>query len=232
MVTQFRVLSLAARAPAPIAFDPIRLILGGYSARSVEERERHIAELRQIGIEPPSHVPAFWHVSPWLLTTASVIKVQGHRTSGEVEFALLSHSGHTYATVASDQTDREFERYSIPRSKQLCPKVLSVDLVPMAAVGDRWDAIAIGSDVSDDGESWEPYQRGTLGDLLPPADLVRAACGGGGLADGTILLSGTMPLVDGETRYAPYFRARMSLPDARLDLALAYRVEVLPEVNA
>ncbi len=216
--------------PVGVLIDPRRVILGGYSARSAEQRDRHIAELRRIGIEPPAHVPAFWHVSPYLLTTASRVEVQGEHTSGEVEFALIRHGGRVYVGVASDQTDREFERHSIPRSKQLCPKVISSAVIPLDNVLDSWDDIVIASEVSQDGARWHPYQRSPLRAMMDPMALVRAATGADDLPDDTVLLSGTVPLLDGITRYDAHFRATMSPPSGP-ELTLAYRVDVLPEIT-
>ena len=119
MAMRLTVRSDSALAQGPIDVEPKSVVLGGYSARSAEERQRHIDELRQIGIEPPEHVPAFWPVGANLVTTASEIQVQGDRTSGEVEYALIAHEGRTYVAVASDQTDRAFEVHSIPRSKPM-----------------------------------------------------------------------------------------------------------------
>ncbi len=215
---------------ATIELAPKRVVLGGYSARSSEERNRHIDELRQLGIEPPTEVPAFWHVSPYLVTTETRIEVQGAHTSGEIEYALIAHAGRTYVTVASDQTDRELERHSIPRSKQVCPKVLATMVVPLDEVLDEWDAIAISSEVSTDGRRWEPYQRSTLASMMDPPALIRAAWGTDALADGTVLLSGTVPLLDGVTRFDAHFRGAMTIPRRAEDLTLAYRVDVLPEI--
>lgn len=220
-----------ATGSAPIHVDPTVVILGGYSAREAAERDRHVDELRRIGIEPPATVPAFWQVSPWLVTTASRIEVQGERTSGEIEFALIGHEGRTYLAVASDQTDREVERSSIPRSKQLCPKVLGETVVPIEDALERWDEIVIESEISGDGATWHPYQRSALGAILEPDALVRAACGVATVPDGTILLSGTVPIVDGETRYDPHFRGTMTLPGIAKPLTLRYEVAVLPEIG-
>lgn len=231
MALELGVRSMRDGSVRPIAFEPRQVILGGYSARSAAERNRHIEELRRIGIEPPHAVPAFWRVSPWLVTTASAIEVQGERTSGEAEFALLAHDGATFVTVASDQTDRELEIVSIPRAKQLCPKILAVEVMRLDDLRDRWDDIVLCSDVSADGQAWQPYQRTTLASLLPPGDLIAAALRAEGLPDGTLLLSGTVPLLDGITRFLPYFRATMAVPDTRFKLRLAYNALVLAEVN-
>lgn len=211
---------------------PTQLILGGFSARSADQRNRHIEELRQLGIEPPEEVPAFWRVARHLLTTETVIEVQGEYTSGEAEYALIAHGGRTHVTVASDQTDRELERTSIPRSKQLCPKVLSATAVPLEELRSRWDEIELTSDVSADGAEWLPYQRSRLAELLDPDSLIRASGHANGLPDGSILLSGTVPLVDGVTRYLPHFRASLMIPDDGPVLELAYRVDILAEIRA
>lgn len=222
--------SEANPADIPISFEPRQVILGGYSARSAATRERHIDELREIGIEPPERVPAFWHVSPFLVTTGALIEVQGDHTSGEIEYALVASGGRVYVALASDQTDRAFERYSIPRSKQLCPKVLSAEVVPLDEVRGRWDEIVISSEVSSDGARWLPYQEAPLADLIDPDELLRAS-GIGTLPEGGVLLSGTVPLVDGVTRYAAHFRGVMRFPDRSAELALAYRVDVMPEIE-
>ena len=224
--------SVTGATGEPIDVQPRAVILGGFSARSADVRERHIAELREIGIEPPARVPAFWHMSTSTLTTGNEIEVQGERTSGEVEYALIGHAGETYVAVASDQTDREFERHSIPRSKQLCPKILSADVLPLAELRAAWDGIAIASEVSTDGAAWRPYQEAALATMLDPAALATAALGVEAVPDGCVLLSGTIPLVDGVTRYEPHFRATLTVPGSELVLRLQYRVTVLPELMA
>ena len=231
MSVTFTVRSATGEQIDSIEVEPRQMILGGFSARSEAERERHIAELREIGIEPVARTPAFWHMSTNLLTTGSQIEVQGDATSGEVEYALVAHAGRTYVTVASDQTDREFERTSIPRSKQLCAKVLGSDVIPIEDVRARWDEIELTSEISADGAAWQPYQRSTLDAMLDPDALTDAAGFSDGLPDGTVFLSGTVPLVDGVTRYDRHFRAALTIPDGGLTLRLAYRVDVMPEIN-
>jgi hypothetical protein len=220
-----------AEAVDHIDVELTQVILGGYGARDPEERQRHIDELRMIGIEPPASVPAFWRVARHLVTIGEEIEVQGEQTSGEAEFALIAAGGRTWVTVASDQTDRELERVSIPRSKQLCPKVLGADVVPLEEVRSAWDEIELSSDVSADGTTWIPYQRATLADLADPETLLSGS-GLGDAPDGMILLSGTVPLVDGVTRFLPHFRAALVVPDRKLALRIAYRVDVLPEIVA
>jgi hypothetical protein len=225
-------LQVVAGEPSERSLDvaPSQVILGGYTGRDAEARDRHIDELRAIGIEPPATVPAFWRVARHLLTTGDAIEVQGEQTSGEAEFALIAAAGRTWVTIASDQTDRELERVSIPRSKQLCPKVLGSSVMPLDELRGAWDEIELTSDVSADGTGWIPYQRASLADLLDVDTLLEASGLGSQPPEGTILLSGTVALVDGVTRFLPRFRAALVLPGGDVALRLAYRVDVLPEI--
>jgi hypothetical protein len=206
-----------------------QVLLAGFSARSKDVRQQHIDELRRLGIEPPDRVPAFWPVSAALATTADRIQVQGADTSGEIEFALLFAAGRVLVGVASDQTDRALEVQSIPRSKQLCAKVLSRDMLPLDGLRRTWDAIVISSDVRDADGTWRPYQRAALATMLDPDALVRACFGEAPVPDGTLLLSGTVPILDGHTRYAPAFRGRLEVPGWDDQLRIEYDVEAMPD---
>jgi hypothetical protein len=224
------VLSTRGAALASLPFEVRLVVLGGYAARDPQELERHMEELRQIGIDAPEQVPAFWSMGRHLVTTGRRIEVQGRDTSGEIEYALLFHQGRTYVAAASDHTDRKVETYSIPRSKQLCAKVLSRQVVPLEEVQHDWDSGALHSDVLDVDGAWLPYQRAGVDAMLSPDALVEACFGrGASVPEGTVLCSGTVSIVDGETRYAPAFRGGLRLPGNAGDLRLEYAVDVLPE---
>jgi len=226
----FREISVSGEELAAIDFHASLVVLGGYAARDAVERQNHIDELRNIGIEAPEDVPAFWAVGRHLLTTGGRIEVQGDRTSGEIEYALLFHEGRVLVAAASDQTDREFEVRSIPRSKQMCAKVLSRRVVALADLLSGWDDIELYSDVRESDGDWRPYQRTTLTALMTPDDLIAACFGERPVPDGTVLLSGTVSLVDGVTRYWPHFRGGMHLPGSDADLSVDYAVDVLPDL--
>ncbi|HET8616895.1 MAG TPA: DUF2848 family protein [Actinomycetales bacterium] len=209
---------------------PTLVVLGGYAARDAAERQRHVDELADIGILPPEQVPAFWAVGTGLLTTGDRIEVQGERTSGEIEFALVVSQGRVFVAAASDQTDREFEVHSIPRSKQMCAKVLSRQVVALDDVVDSWDDLELRSDVRVASGPWRPYQRASVSALMHPRDLMAAAFGHGATpVDGTVLLSGTVSLIDGVTTYDDSFRGALALPSGGTELTLEYDVAVLPE---
>ncbi len=213
----------------PRRFTVSELVLAGYSARTDEIRNAHIEELRELGIEPPAQVPAFWPVSRDLVTTDNRLRVQGTETSGEVEFVFLNDTDGLLVAVGSDQTDRGFEKFSIPRSKQACGKVISSSVVRYADVRDRWDAIEISCDVRDDDGSWLPYQRATLDLVMDPDTLVERCFGADGPPVGAVMMSGTIPLLDGVTRFASQYRCAMTIPGFSEDLAFYYSVDVLPD---
>ena len=213
----------------PTTFAVSDLVLAGFSARDTQARDAHIEELRELGIEPPSELPSFWSMSPELVSTASRLRVQGHDTSGEVEFVLLFAGNETFVGVGSDQTDRVLEAHSIPRSKQVCGKVLGRTVVRLDDVLDVWDDITLRCDVYEADGGWRPYQEAALATVLPVDELVTLCFGPAGPAPGTILMSGTIPLLDGVTRYLSQYRCAMRIPGFDQELAFHYAVEVLPD---
>lgn len=227
---QLELLTDGGTTVQPLVFEVRTVVLGGYAARDPHELARHVEELREIGIDAPEEVPAFWAMSRHLVTTARRIEVQGNHTSGEIEYALLFQQGRTYVAAVSDHTDRKVETYSIPRSKQLCAKVLSSKVIALDDVLDDWDNGALYSDVLDADGAWLPYQRAGVAAMLAPDALVAACFGAGSsVPDGTVLCSGTVSLVDGRTRYSAAFRGGLRLPGGAGELTLEYAVDVLPE---
>ncbi len=198
----------------------------GYTGRDQRSVRAHIEELAKLGVPAPPRAPFFYRVSPALVTTAGAIQVLGEHTSGEVEFAVFRLGGEDFVTVASDHTDREVEKTSIPLSKQLCPKVLAPHAWPVRQVKDRWDTLQLRSYVSDaDGGGRRLYQEGTAGGLMTLANL-RAALEADTGADplACLLLSGTIPMA-GEMLCAARFEMELVDPATGAALRHAYTVE-------
>ena len=101
------------------------LIIAGWTGRDVAALERHIEELKAIGVQPPSKVPLYYRLAACLLTQAESIQVLGDDTSGEVEPVLLGTPDRLWVTVGADHTDRKVESYGVAVAKQLCPKILA-----------------------------------------------------------------------------------------------------------
>lgn len=211
----------------PLPFTVRRIVCGGYTGRDRAEVERHIKELEGLGIPPPKEVPIFFSVASYLATVGGVIEVQGPFTSGEVEFVLLFGPGGPWVTVGSDQTDRFFERHSMPAAKQLCPKVIGGTVWPMAEVDAHWDELVLRSWVRS-GRKRRLYQEASLAAMLPAATLLPGVRRHAGREfEGVVFFSGTVPTVGGELIYGDAYE--LELADPRLGRAIRceYTVHVL-----
>ena len=211
-------------ATAEVAIE--RLVIAGWAGRDAAAVAHHIAELEAIGVAPPSRTPLFYRAGTNLLTAAPAIEVVGEGTSGEAEAVLVACDDGLFVGLGSDHTDREAEALSVALSKQLCPKPLAPELWPHDAVADRWDCLTLRSWAVIDGTR-QPYQEGTLADLLPPQALLRAA---GGLARGSVLFCGTLPVIGG-IRPATRFEMELHDPVADRRIFHAYDIEPLDVVS-
>ena len=79
-----------------IQFKIERMINAGYVGRDRQAVVDHIEELSKEGVPPPPSVPMIFPVLCHNITTADKIEVVGRKTSGEVEFALLSKFGRHF----------------------------------------------------------------------------------------------------------------------------------------
>ena len=223
-------LSLVVESPegrAPLGFGVRHVVCAGYTSRDRSDAERHIQELGSLGIARPKEVPIFFAVASYLATTDQVIEVQGPFTSGEAEVALLFGPDGPWVTVASDQTDRFVERHSVPAAKQLCPKVLAPTVWRLADVEGHWDELQLRAWVRS-GRKRALYQEAKLGSLLALDTLLSGLRRRVGRAlDGVVMLSGTVPTLDGQLIYGDAYE--LELADPRLDRAIRtqYAVRVL-----
>jgi hypothetical protein len=211
----------------PLSFIVRHIVCAGYTSRDRADAERHIRELESLGIARPKDVPVFFAVASYLATVEQIVEVQGPFTSGEVEFALILGPGGPWVTVASDQTDRFVERHSVPAAKQLCSKVLAPTVWPLAEVEDHWDDLELRAWVRS-GRKRRLYQEAKLGSLLAPsailAGLRRRV---GRVVDGVVLLSGTVPTVDGQVVYGDAYELELVDPHLGRAIRTQYAVRVL-----
>ena len=210
-----------------LAFD--EMIIAGMTGRDTAAVQAHIDELAELDIAPPSTIPIYYRASASLLTTAERIQVIGPDSSGEVEAMLLGTPEGMLVAVGSDHTDRRVEAYSIAVSKQMCAKPLSRDLWRYADVADGWDDIELICDRIVDGER-HPYQRGTLGVIRKPEDLIAGYFDGAReLPSGIAMFTGTIATL-GEIAGADSFSLSLVDPRAGRTLQLDYGVTVLPVI--
>ncbi|MBI3078087.1 MAG: DUF2848 family protein [Deltaproteobacteria bacterium] len=182
----------------PVIFEVRRLVNGGFTSRDQSGARKHIEELKAKGITCPDEIPAFYPKSRELITTADEIEVLGDQTSGEAEFALLIGGGRTLVAVGSDHTDRELEALTIPKSKMVCPNVVSREVWDLQDVRQHWDSLLLRSYMLKGGERTR-YQEARLGSMLPPEqilDLAKGRISEGG-TEGLVLFSGTVAAIGG-----------------------------------
>lgn len=211
----------------PLQFDVKRIVNAGYVGRDLKAVTAHIEELRREGIAPPPSIPMLFPVMSHNITTSSLIEVIGDKTSGEAEFVLLSDGRNVYVGVGSDHTDRELERYSIVKSKQVCRNVLSPRVWRYEEVKSYWDDLMIRSWTKlDEGEEWVPYQRASLSAIISAneiMDLVKSKLKDG-QDEGLVIFSGTVPILTGEMLFGSVFRAELIDGKSERSLICEYRV--------
>lgn len=199
---------------------------GGWAGRDQADVQKHVDELAAHGIAGPTTVPIYFPLSNNLITTADSIQVVGPESSGEIEYVLLFTDRGTFVGVASDHTDRAFERYGIQASKQMYPDVIAPEVWPLEEVHDHWDQLELRCWVVVNGER-RIYQDVTLAELLSADQwleiIQREQLG----RPGTAFLSGAPPTVGGLVFNA---RHEIELNDPVLGRALrhAYDVVELP----
>ncbi len=205
------------------------LVIAGWAGREQAGIDEHIAELKAIGVTPPSTTPLFYRVAADQLTTAQAIQVLGSQSSGEVEVVLIGTPEGTLVGIGSDHTDREAEAWSVAHAKQVCAKPVADTVWWLGDVIDHWDRLQMTSWATIDGREML-YQQGPVTGLLHPAELLRRfGLHTPALKPGQAMLCGTLP-VTGGVRPAEAFRMRLTDPLNDRSLQHHYSIQSLPVV--
>ena len=217
------------RAGAPMRFTARRLLAGGYTGRDPAAVEEHIAELALLGVPRPDHVPWVFVANPEVLQIDGTVWAYDGTSSGEAEYVLLIGRDDIFVCIGSDHTDRGLESLSIEKSKQVYPKILSRQIWRLDDLLPRWDDLRLRSRVREGGDL-EDYQDGTLAQLIRPERLLELI--GPDPGAGTVVFSGTLPVLGGNVRPAPRFEAELFDTDGQTLASLGYDVVVLqPQVQ-
>lgn len=211
-------------AGAAVEMTVDHLYVAGWTGRNIEAVDHHIAELGALGIAPPSQVPLYYRVSNALLTQDKTIEVLGDGTSGEVEPLLIQKGGDIWIGLASDHTDRQLEAHSVAASKQICFKPVAREVWKYDEVKEHLDALILRCLIQEGGE-WVTYQEGSLANIRPLGDLIRAS----GFADNAAMLCGTLSAIGG-VRPATQYRMELEDPIRNRRIAMEYSVSSLPVV--
>jgi hypothetical protein len=210
-----------------LKFSYNRMVNAGYVGKNQEEVRRHIQELAEKGIPGPSSTPVLYPVVCTALAVDSTIEVYGNKTSGEVEYVLLVVTeGEIYVGLGSDHTDRHLEKSDIPRSKQICPNLISRMVWPLNEVEDHWDDLLLSATAEKNGKEI-PYQEGRLGLLLNPSELLAFVKSKiPGPIKNLVIFSGTMGMLTEDFVFAEKFRAQ--LVDEKLNRRLEFAYDIKP----
>ena len=212
----------------PLRFEAKQLILAGYTGRDQESVRRHIEELSQQGVPVPKRVPELYTVNPMSLQVGGTIWANDGTSSGEVEYVLLIGKDDLFVTVGSDHTDRGLEALSVERSKQIYPKVLGREVWRVSQLMKEWDELILRSFVTED-ETDHEYQSGTLGAFITAKNLQDLI--GPTVQPGTVIFSGTVPLIDGQVRYGSRFIGELASPNGKVLARCSYNISVLGQVR-
>lgn len=202
---------------------------GGYAGRDTAAVQHHVDELAELGVPAPGDVPTLYPLSSLLVRQDEVVQVPHGRTSGEAEWALVvgDSPDDLLVTAACDHTDRALEVHGVAWSKQSAPDVLGDVAWRWADVAERFDDFTLRAWVTHDGTE-ELISDGSPGDLLAPDYWVGRLQEAGLLRPRTVLLSGTIPMIEGVDQFADGWRVELADPDGRTSRA-AYRVERLSD---
>ena len=210
--------------PLTLAID--QMVIAGWTGRDPVARDKHIAELQEMGIAPPASTPIYYRASARRLTQEDGIECCGGDSSGEVEFVLIGWQGRIFVGCGSDHTDRKVEAYNVTVSKQMCDKPIASTLWELEDVIDHWDQMILRSWAIIDGAK-VLYQEGTLDGMLPVKDLIARGFGGKGLPDGCAMFGGTFA-AKGGIRSASRFEFELEDPVLKRKISHGYDVVSLP----
>ncbi len=212
----------------PLSLPLDRLIVAGWVGKDKIALQAHIDELGKMGVPAPSRTPTYMNLSPTILTTSESMNVVGKKSSGEVECVLIKSAGNIYIGVGSDHTDREFEKYGIPASKQMCAKPVAPVVWNLADVQDHLDMIEMRSWMTVNGQQ-SLYQEGRLSDNLSVLEILDGIPAGDQLpADNFCIFCGTFPTL-GEILFGERFEFEMTDPVLKRQIRHGYQTHALPQ---
>lgn len=200
----------------------------GFTGRDTAAVQQHVDELAAIGVPAPAQTPTLYPLPAHLVTQDDHVDVQHGGTSGEAEWALVigDDPDDVLLTAASDHTDRELEAHGIGWSKATSPNVLGDLAWRLNDVAGELDGFTLSAWVSH-GSDRSLIQQASPAGLLAPSYWLDRLRENDLLRVGTVLLGGTVPMVEGVDAYADAWRVELAAPDGRKSV-VAYTCRQLP----
>lgn len=210
----------------PIYFTVKRIINAGYTGRNQSEVQKHVEELKALGVPAPETIPTYFPKSSSLLTTAASCEVPDRDNTGEAEYVLLAAKDGIYVATGSDHTDRKLEITSIPKAKQICPNFISRGVWRLEDVREQWDEIRLRSWIGKDRGTL--YQEALLSAFMRPEELLeRVHKLLGGLEEGTVIFSGTVGALISGAPFSEEFDVEMVDAKRNQVLRCLYQIKVM-----
>lgn len=203
-----------------------QLVVAGWTGRDAAAVAHHIAELKELGVKPPSRTPIFYSASLSRVTTAPRIEALGPQTSGEAEFLLLQYNGTLWVGIGSDHTDRDLETYGVAASKQICDKPIGTDFWRYDAVAPHWDQLKLRAYATISGKR-QLYQDGTVAKMLPPETLLSLYNDTARMPEGALMFCGTLAAIGG-IRPSDKFECELEDPVLGRRISCNYDITALP----
>ncbi|MDR1731436.1 MAG: DUF2848 domain-containing protein [Synergistaceae bacterium] len=188
----------------------------------------HVDERVKPGFPRPHSIPALYWIDPNRVSSREHLWVTGESTSGEAEvFLARDEGGDQYVTLAGGHTDRALEKFSVSKAKQICDRILAPVFWKVSDLREHWNRVEISSEIPQE-DGYRTYQKGTLGDLLPPERLEELAREDAPAPGKVALFSGAPATLEGVV-FAGAFRLTLSDPVLNRAIRFGYRISVLPD---
>jgi hypothetical protein len=227
-----------ARAVRELAFDlpdgdvvrvtATRLLNAAFSARNPHDGAPRHAALTGAGAPMPDSSPFLYELPAHLAIQTDEVGAEHEWTSGEAEWALVvagPSEQDLLLTAACDHADRLELAYHTKWGRRVGPDVLGRTAWRLCDVAARIDELTLAAWVNN---GWgEPeIQRGTLAELLPPAYWVEQLRHRGLLREGTVLLSGTIPMRPEVDPFGNAWHVELRDPAVEAAITCGYRVRL------
>lgn len=212
-----------------IMFGVKRIVNAGYTGRNQEEVQKHIDELKEMGVPAPDKIPTYFPKPARLITCSDCIEAADTDNTGEAEYVLLVAGSEVFVAAGSDHTDREMEKNSILKAKQMYPNIISRAVWRLDDVLDHWDDVMLRAWVGK--ERKELYQEAGLSALLGPMEIMeRVNLLVKGDLDGTVIYSGTVATI-GEIAFSDCFELELADGVRKQTLSCRYSVNLMNRFN-
>lgn len=201
---------------------------GGYAGCDTEQVRHHIEELSLLGVPAPKTFPTLYPLGSHVVSQEHLYQAPHDKTSGEAEWALLfgENEDDHLLMAACDHTDRALEAHGVAWSKQSAPDFIGNVAWRYSAVKDDFSQFTLKAWVKN-GDKEELIQDGTAGLLLPPSFWIEKLSEAGLARPGTLLLSGTIPMIGSVNQFSDGWR--VELADNKGNVSQTqYKVEHLP----